>query len=257
MKDKEETNAYTDFAQVYDALMDNVPYDQWADGYHRILLEHGIEDGLICDLACGSGNMTERLAALGYDMIGVDDAEAMLNIARSKRHADQILYLLQDMCEFELYGTVRACTLVCDSLNYLLEEQELLALFSHVNNYLDPGGIFLFDFNTREKYEHVIGNTAITENREDISFIWDNYYDTVDGINECELTVFVREAGSSLFRRFSETHLQRGYEPEQIRTLLTEAGMEVLACMTMEEAGLPADAGRYLVVAREKGKQNG
>ena len=249
-----EISTYTGFASVYDELMDNVPYDEWAECYQRILKSHGIKDGLICDLACGSGNMTDRLRKMGYDMIGVEISEDMLGIARAKEGADQILYLQQDMCDFELYGTVRACTLVCDSLNYLLEEEELLKLFRLVNNYLDPGGIFIFDFNTCEKYAGIIGNTTIAENREDCSFIWDNYYDADSGINECELTVFVRKEPQGLFERFCETHLQRGYAPEQIRRLIETAGMEMESCMTMEEAGLAPEEGRLLVIAREKGK---
>ncbi len=251
---RENGNAYTGFASVYDELMDNVPYDEWAKCYHRILKEHGITDGLICDLACGSGNMTDRLRRMGYDMIGVEISEDMLGIARAKEGADQILYLQQDMCAFELYGTVRACTLVCDSLNYLLEEEEILAMLRLVNNYLDPGGIFIFDFNTVEKYAGVIGDTTIAENREDCSFIWDNFYDAGSGINECELTVFVKRQGEELFERFTETHFQRGYEPDEIKSLIERAGMKLESCMSMEQAGLSGEEGRFLAVAVEKGK---
>lgn len=257
MEERFETGVYTGFAKVYDELMDNVPYDAWAACYHRILKEYGIEDGLICDLACGSGNMTGRLAALGYDMIGIDASADMLGRAREKSQQGQILYLQQDMCAFELYGTVRAFTLCCDSLNYLLEEKELLALFGLVNNYLDPGGLFVFDFNTTEKYATAYGEATIAENREDCSFIWDNYYDEETGINTCELTVFVQQEQSGLFERISETHLQRGYDSGQIEELLLKAGMTVEKVLTMEEAGLPEDEGRLLVIAREKGKNNG
>ncbi len=119
--------------------------------------------------------MTELLAKQGYDMIGVDLSDSMLDIAMEKRaqSGHNILYLQQDMREFELYGTVRAVICLCDSLNYLLEEDDLLTTFKLVNNYLDPNGLFIFDFNTVYKYETVIGDNTIAENREDCSFIWE------------------------------------------------------------------------------------
>ena len=137
--------AYTQFAQVYDRFMDNVPYGEWADFYLKILKEAGIRDGILLDLGCGTGVVTELLAGQGYDMIGVDSSEEMLRAAMEKKErrngsAPDILYLEQDMREFELYGTVRGILCVCDSLNYLLEEREILQTFRLVDNYLDPGG---------------------------------------------------------------------------------------------------------------------
>ena len=140
--------AYTSFAEVYDQFMDNVPYREWADFLQEILQKEGINDGLVLDLGCGTGSMTEELAGRGYDMIGVDNSEDMLEIAMEKRQESghDILYLLQDMQEFELYGTVRAVVSVCDSVNYVTEKEELEQVFRLVNNYLDPGGIFVFEF---------------------------------------------------------------------------------------------------------------
>ena len=113
--------AYTNFAEVYDTFMDNVPYEQWAAYIKETLKEDGIADGLVLELGCGTGSMTERLAEAGYDMIGVDNSADMLEIALDKREksGQDILYLLQDMREFELYGTVRAIISACDCVNYV------------------------------------------------------------------------------------------------------------------------------------------
>ena len=172
-------DAYTSFASVYDQFMDNIPYEEWGKYVRELLLEHGIKDGLVLDLGCGTGSMTEVLADYGYDMIGVDISEDMLEIAMEKRleSGQDILYLLQDMREFELYGTVGAVVSICDSVNYLLEEEDLVDTFKLVNNYLDPGGLFIFDLNTEYKYRELLGDRTIAEDREDESFIWDNYYD--------------------------------------------------------------------------------
>ena len=78
-------DAYTSFASVYDTFMDNIPYKEWAEYLVGLLKEYGIHDGLVLDLGCGTGNMTELLATSGYDMIGIDNAEDMLEIAMGKR----------------------------------------------------------------------------------------------------------------------------------------------------------------------------
>ena len=248
--------AYTSFAQVYDLFMDNVPYEEWCAYIAGILRDYGIEDGLVLELGCGTGSLTRALSGAGYDMIGVDNSEDMLEIAMDKQQeGEDILYLLQDMREFELYGTVAAVISVCDSINYVTEEEDLLRVFSLVNNYLDPEGIFLFDFNTEHKYRDVVGERVIAEDREDVSFIWYNEYDGEEHLNYIDLSVFVQEEGD-LFRKFEEEHVQKGYTLEQIQSLLHRAGLVFLQAYdgyTMEPAR--ADSERIVVAAREHGKR--
>lgn len=251
--------AYTGFASVYDTFMDNIPYEDWAEYIIERLKEYGIEDGLVLDLGCGTGSMTELLAAAGYDMIGVDNAEEMLEIAMEKREASghDILYLLQDMREFELYGTVRAIVSICDSLNYILDEDELLEVFRLANNYLDPKGLFVFDFNTTYKYRDILGDTTIAEAREECSFIWDNYFYEEEGINEYELSLFVREGDGDLYRRYRETHLQKAYDLDTIRRLVEESGLTYITAYDAFTLDAPtAESERICVIAREKGKEN-
>lgn len=248
--------AYGEFARVYDMFMDNVDYDKWAEYLIRQLKKYEIEDGLVLDLGCGTGVMTELLSSAGYDMIGVDNSEEMLGQAIEKREESghDILYLCQDMQEFELYGTVRAIVSVCDCLNYITEEEELLQVFKLVNNYLDPGGIFIFDMNTVYKYEEMLGDNVIAENREDGSFIWENCYDPDCGINEYALTLFIpREDG--LYEKSEEFHYQKAYSEECVRKLIAEAGMELLAVYdAYTENPLAKDSGRMTFIARECGK---
>lgn len=246
-------DAYTSFAEVYDMFMDNVPYEEWSRYLTELLKEYRIEEGVVCELGCGTGKMTRLLADAGYDMIGVDMSEDMLAIA-SMENPQQILYLCQDMRELELYGTVAAVVSVCDSMNYLLEEDDLLEVFQRVNEYLEPGGVFLFDLNTIYKYETLLGETTICENRPEGSFIWENYYDAEEQINEYDLTLFIQEK-ENLYRKFEETHYQRGYSMEKIRTLLEEAGMEFVTAYDACTKNPPReDSERIYIVAREKGK---
>lgn len=244
--------AYTSFAQVYDMFMDDVPYDAWADYLCRYLQKNNIADGLVLDLGCGTGKMTRRMAGAGYDMIGVDNSMEMLEIARQE-DAEHILYLLQDMRSFELYGTVRAIYSSCDCMNYLLEEDDIRTVLQLANNYLDPGGLFLFDLNTPYKYRSLLAENTFAENREDGSFIWENYYDEDTAVNEYDLTLFIREDNEEFFSRFQETHYQRCYEAAQIKKLIEEAGMEFVE-VTDAYTGQPLreDSEKMLFVAREK-----
>ena len=227
--------AYTGFAAVYDIFMDNVPYEEWGEYIHSLLKDRGIEDGILLDLGCGTGTMTEKLADYGYDMIGVDNSEDMLELAMEKRmeSGKDILYLLQDMREFELYGTVRAIVSVCDSVNYITEPEELEEVFRLVNNYLDPKGVFLFDFNTVYKYKEVMGDTVIAEDRGECSFIWDNFYDEEDRINEYQLSLFIQNEEGT-YNKYEELHLQKAYEEGEITRLLHEAGFSTIRVLDTE-----------------------
>ncbi|GFI30734.1 cypemycin N-terminal methyltransferase [Lachnospiraceae bacterium] len=262
--------AYTGFARVYDLFMDNVPYGEWSRYLLSLLKEYGAKDGIVLELGCGTGKMTRLLSRAGYDMIGIDNSEEMLQMAREAEYEakeypavqaesqsrEDILYLLQDMREFELYGTVKAVVSICDCVNYILEEEELLQVFRLVNNYLDPGGVFIFDLNTLYKYREVLGENVICENREEGSFIWENFYDEKEKLNQYDLTLFLREEESSpLYRKYEETHFQRGYELKQVKMLLEQAGMEVLAVYDgYTREPVRDDSQRVTVIAREKGK---
>lgn len=276
--------AYTSFAKVYDTFMDETPYEEWGVRIREMIDKYGVskpcvadgdkvkdisdeepedsvlasERNLVVDLGCGTGAMTELLYSYGYDMIGVDNAEEMLSIAMEKKmqQGSSILYLLQDMRELELYSTVGTVVSVCDSLNYLLEEEDLIETFKRVDNYLYPGGVFIFDFNTVYKYETVIGDTTIAESRDDCSFIWENFYHPEEEINEYDLTLFVEEE-EGLYRKFTETHYQRGYTLEQMQKIAKAAGLEWIYAMdadTCDEVDECTE--RVFAVVRECKKQH-
>lgn len=249
--------AYTSFAAVYDMFMDNIPYEEWGTYLKELLKEYEIEDGLVLDLGCGTGTMTEILAEAGYDMIGVDNAEDMLEIAMEKKveSGHDILYLLQDMREFELYGTVKAVVSICDSVNYITEEEDLLEVFRLVNNYLDPKGMFIFDFNTEYKYREILGDCTIAENRDACSFIWDNYYYEEEQINEYALSLFIQEEDSDLYRKYEETHFQKAYTYETMRRLIEESGLEFVTAYDAFTHDAPTEKSeRIYMIARERGK---
>ena len=216
-------DAYTSFASVYDLFMDNVPYEEWCAFLCKILAQHGITDGPVLDLGCGTGKMTRPMSEQGYDLTGIDNAAEMLQIAAMEPGEVPILYLLQDMQDLELDGCVRAVYSVCDCVNYVLDEEELQQAFSRVHEYLEEDGVFIFDVNTSYKYTKLLAENTFAESRDEGSFIWDNYYDEEERINEYDLTLFIPE-GDELYRRYTETHYQRNYETATLLKLLKNAG---------------------------------
>ena len=221
---------YESFAHLYDEFMQTIPADEWADYIEQLFEKHQLRPHLVLDLACGTGSLALELNQRGYDMIGVDGSEEMLQQAGEKAEnagkSEEILFLLQDMREFELYGTVDAIVCTCDSLNYLLEEEDIRQVFALAENYLDQGGLFLFDMNTEYKYRQILGEQTFADTTEDGAFIWDNYFYEDEKINEYQVTFF-EEMENGLYRRSEETHYQKAYRPEDIRKWLEEAHLKV------------------------------
>ncbi|WP_026508102.1 class I SAM-dependent DNA methyltransferase [Butyrivibrio sp. MC2013] len=211
------------------------------------------EKNLVVELGCGTGSFTTELADMGYDIMGIDNSSEMLQIAMEKNEARerQILYLEQDMRELELYSTAGTFVSVCDSINYLTDPGDVVTTLEKVNNYLYPGGIFIFDFNTVHKYRDIIGDTTISEDREDCAFIWDNYYDEESCINEYDLAIFVRE-DSGLYRRFTETHMQRGYSLEEMKELVEKSGMTLIDCIDADSHMAPDEESERIYIVAGK-----
>lgn len=250
--------AYTGFATVYDLFMDNIPYDDWADYLDKLFNMYGLDKGLVLELGCGTGSMTRRMAKKGYDMIGIDASEDMLAIAREENvyNDHSILYLCQDMRQFELYGTVSGIYSVCDTINYLVTEEDLIKTFTLANIYLDRNGIFIFDLDTPYAYEKIIGNRTIAEDRDEASFIWENTYYKDEMINEINLSLFIHE-DNNMYKKYKEIHHRRAYSLERIRELLEEAGMEWVAAYDTLTFDKPRDdSERVYIVAREKEQVN-
>ena len=108
-----------------------------------------------------------------------------------------------------------------------------------------------------DKYEQVIGDTTIAENRDDCSFIWENYYHEEECINEYDLTIFVRDGEEEdIFRRFNETHYQRGYTLAQMKELIKKAGLKFLFALDADTHEEPTEISeRIYIIARECEKQ--
>lgn len=223
---------YSAIAQVYDKLNKDIDYSAWADFFEECFKRFlPNKPQIVLDLACGTGRMTRELGTRGYDMIGVDGSMDMLGEAYSAG-TEGILYLLQDMRELDLYGTVGATVCCLDSLNYLLEEKDLAKVFALVHNYSDPDGLFMFDMNSQYKFEKIYAdNSYILEDegddKEAIFCGWQNYYDKDTHICDFYLSVFTEDEDGAYIRQ-DEHQRERCYSLEQIENALGESGFELL-----------------------------
>ncbi|HHU50091.1 MAG: class I SAM-dependent DNA methyltransferase [Caldicoprobacterales bacterium] len=215
---------YQDFAYYYDTLMKNVDYSKWTDHVEEIFRRNGKQPKTVVDLACGTGGVTNILAARGYQVTGIDISEDMLFVAgeKARKSGLTVSYVCQDMTELTLHRPVDAIICMCDGFNYILEDKKIERTMQRIFRYLNPGGILVFDISTYYKLSSVLGDNTMADNDKEISFIWLNNFDKKTRILEMNLTFFKKENG--MYRRSDETHFQRAYYNEEIVTLLEECG---------------------------------
>ncbi len=237
---------YNDFANIYDLVMRDTPYDEWVAYYQAVFEKFDKNPQLILDMGCGTGNITTRMAAAGYDMIGLDASVSMLSHAREKNN--RILYLHMDMTDFELYGTVDAIVSALDCVNYITEDID--KLFSLVYNYLNPGGLFIFDINTEYKLRTLFGNEPIICDEEDIFYVWEN--ETEDNFCHFYITFFTRSENGR-YLRCDECQTQRIYKIDELKKAAEQAGLSVLGIYDNLSFDMPREDSErvFFVVSKE------
>lgn len=223
---------YDLLAPIYDEVNKDVDYSRWADFIESIVRDHAVtRPELVLDLGCGTGRMTIELGRRGYDMTGVDISEQMLDVARKCGIAagldDRMLWLCQDMCDFELYGTVDLTVCCLDCLNHLTSPADLDRCLSLVHNYLIPDGLFVFDINGRAKFEQVYGNECYVIEQDHSFCVWQNNYDSRSRICDFYITLF-NENKSGSYDRFDEVQTERMYTVRAMRSHLERSGFEVI-----------------------------
>ncbi len=254
-------NSYDAIASVYDSINSEIDYPAWADFieacFSKFLTE---KPSLVLDLACGTGSMTFELHRRGYDMIGADLSDEMLNKAYDKAYDNgikDILFIKQDMREFELYGTVGAIVSCLDSVNYLTSSSDLEKCFACAHNYLDPNGLFIFDVNTPYKFENIYGNNHYifedsTSDGRAAFCGWQNEYDSSSKLCNFLLSVFEQTEGGR-YERSDEEQTERCYTESELKGSLTKCGFEVIGFYSDYDFSSPtAETERWYIVAKAK-----
>lgn len=244
---------YQGFARVYDQLMHDTPYDVWYKHLLEVFKTYGLKTKDILELACGTGEMTNRLSKGGYKVLGTDLSEDMLDIAQNKAFDKnlKVRYVKQDMTNIDLFQTYDAIISFCDGFNYLIDKGDLHKAFKNCYEYLSDDGLLIFDMSSDYKLKHVLGDNVFTETSEAVAFIWENYYDEATKILEFDLTLFIKENG--MYVRTDEVHKQRAYSLDEIKTCLDENGIDLLSVLdtntNKEVTGLSE---RWLFIGRKR-----
>ena len=224
---------YDLIAPIYDSVNGEIDYSAWADFIEENIKRYnmGAKPELVLDLGCGTGRMLMELADRGYDMTGVDYSTEMLDSARrcaaEKGISDRVLLLCQDMCEFELYGTVDLTVSCLDTVNHLTSPKDLRRCFSLVHNYLIPDGLFLFDINGKYKFENIYGNESYVWEGEGSFSVWQNFYNPKSGLCDFLIDMF-REGEDGRYERQSELQQERMYTLRSIKSALSDTGFEFI-----------------------------
>lgn len=221
-------NSYLTFARHYDTLTQNINYIEIADYFYNLLCQNNIKEGILLDLACGTGTLCELMHDKGYEVIGVDNSYDMLNIATQKRAVSNkdILYLCQDMDKLDLYGTIEACICSLDSINHVTNEKVVQEIFKKVSLFLVPNGIFVFDVNTCYKHENILSDATFVYDCDDVYCVWQNSK-CHDMQIDITLDLFVSEE-EDCYYRYQEDFSERAYTSEELLGFITNAGFEVL-----------------------------
>ncbi len=246
---------YDSFAEVYDALTYDVEYENRVDYVIELMKKFSdIPVSMVLDLACGTGTVSMKLYDKGYEVIGVDSSAEMLGEAKKKQGDRDILFLNQDMKDFELYGTVDAVICLLDSVNYVLDEEDLISCFKWVNNYLNAGGVFIFDINTKHKLENVLAGNIFNDEKDGIFYSWENYFDKEENICEFVLNFFVKNRDGN-YKRFDEVHYERAYTHSEIKAMLKKAKLELVGVYDDLTENPPARNSEKVFYIAKKPKQ--
>lgn len=223
---------YSNLAVFYDALNNTVDYDKWFEYINKVCEKNGFSPSSVLDLACGTGQMALRFASKGLETVAIDLSAEMLALAKKKADAQglDILFLNQDMAEFELYGTVDLIVCCLDSVNYLTSSSDVMDCFANVENYLNHGGYFIFDINSEYKFKNIYADNAYVFETDDVFCTWQNYYKASTRTCDFYLDFFVQQNG--MYKRFSETQRERCYSLKQMLKYVKNAGLETVGVYT-------------------------
>lgn len=248
---------YTAFAAVYDRLMRDVDYEQWARHYARLLAGAHIQQGNVCECACGTGSLTLVLHKLGYRMTGVDLSRDMLSQAAQKARAagQNIPFVRQDMCRLQLHRRQDAILATCDGVNYLTTPERVRRFFRTAYAQLMPGGALIFDVSTPAKLSGTLGNHTLGCQDEDISYIWQNAYHPRTRTVDMRLSIFTR-GEDGRYQRFEETQTQRAHTIEELKKYLDEAGFDSIRIYGGTAMRAPRDGDERWHVRAIRPKEN-
>ena len=243
---------YGDFARFYDKFTNNVDYPARARYFDAIIQKYNPDAEIVLDLACGTGSLSFELEPFGYDIVAVDNSYEMLSVAMEKREMleSNVLFLCQEMNELDLFGTVDATVCALDSINHILDEDELTEVFEKVSLFSNKGAVFVFDVNTVYKHQEVLGDNCFVYENGDTFCAWRNSLDK-DGVTvDISLDFFDKTENDGLYCRYSSDFSEKAYEIDDLKEMLFKTGFLVKGVFD-DDSFLPLrkDSERAIIVA--------
>ncbi len=187
----------------------------------KLLLANLKPPARLLDLCCGTGHLSALLLHKGYQVVGLDNSEDMLDFAR--HHAPSATFQLADARSFILDKPCAAAVSTYDSLNHVMTLGDLQQVFANVSKALLPGARFLFDLNMETGFiERWHEGKPFSFLGDDHACICKSGYDEKKKIASLEVAMF--RLMNNAWERRDVTHVQRPYSVEEITAALTQAG---------------------------------
>ncbi len=253
----DQVSGYNAFARYYDELTANIDYKKRALYFNEIINRYKTTEGMILlDLACGTGSISEEMARLGYDVIGVDNSDEMLGIAIEKKFDSglNIQYLCQDMRNIDMFGTIDVTVCALDSINHLQSLDDVRKVFEKVALFAEPQGLFIFDINTVYKHRCVLANNTFTYETDNVYCVWENSLDTSTDSVKMHLEFFER-LENGLYERSSDDFSEAAYSEADIEAILDEVGMDIIGKFGDDSFDSPVDNTQRIVYAARSRKK--
>ena len=243
--------AYQEFAYFYDEFNGAADYDALFAYVTGELKAHGIQDGIVADFGCGTGELTLMLAQAGYDMIGIDVSEEMLSVLRDKADALGLpltnpMLLCQDLLQLDLYGTIRAAVSTFDTYNHIGPLENFEKAIAKAAFFMEKDGVFVFDLNTPYKHEKVLSGQTFDFDEDDAACRWSNRYDPQTGRVDLSIDIHYKVTGEDFHESFSEY----SYPLDTVKALLTRYGFDPVKIADGESFGpVRPDSQRWIITA--------
>jgi SAM-dependent methyltransferase len=216
MTERMTSEAYDAFAYAYDRALGQRFFKAASRMVAEALDRHPTPKRTHLDVACGTGMTVRWFRERGWKSVGVDASIPMLQIAKGG--------VAGDMRLLPFRRRFARITCLYDSLNHMLEPDDLQAAFHSVRGVMDPDSLFLFDVNHPEIYPEVWGLSEpyIAKGR-DYHLEIATTYRRREKIGRAAVTGWARINGERVDIR--EQHRQRAYSEREITKMLGEAGL--------------------------------
>lgn len=219
-------------SQTYDLLNSEIDYREWADFYEMCFEKYAkTKVKNVCEMACGSGNMALELKKRGYSVTAFDLSDDMLTYADKKAQDNgvtDIRFTKQDMRSFKVYTRAQGIICMLDSINCLSDSAAVRDAFESANEALDDGGVFVFDVNSKHKFENVYSDNAYILEDEGVLLAWQNFYNAKSKKCDLYLTFFLEDEDGR-YTRVDEHIKQKMHTVRTLDKLLAQAGFTVEA----------------------------